>query len=274
MEHNHHNQGNFIDPKKFSSLGFFSNDESSTLIFKKTEKIVAAIYLVSGLIKDNEPIRIDLREKALTMLSSALSLNSIEQVDRSLLVQTLLAVSVESLSLLNIASCSGVISRMNHEIISREIDLLITIIRERITEDVTRAGYILSDAFFKVEQPGILNQPLNQQLSQKASISTHAPASSSPRAVSTPNSPGRTPNSALSGGQLKDTKQDTKEDIKNTRQEAILNLLRKGLPLTIKDFSAVIKDCSEKTIQRELIELLAKGLIKKEGERRWSKYSI
>jgi len=44
--------------------------------------------------------------------------------------------------------------------------------------------------------------------------------------------------------------------------------------LTIKDFSKVITDCSEKTIQRELLDMVEKGIIKKEGERRWSKYSL
>jgi hypothetical protein len=36
----------------------------------------------------------------------------------------------------------------------------------------------------------------------------------------------------------------------------------------------MIKDCSEKTIQRELIVLVSEKVVKKEGERRWSVYSI
>lgn len=265
MENNHPNQSNFLDPKRLSSLGFFSTDESCTLIFKKTEKIVAAIYLVSGVIKDSEPIRIDLREKALTMLSSALSLNSIEQVDKSLLVQTLLAVSVETLTLLNVASCAGIISKMNHGILLREIDLLITTIKERITEDVTRAGYVLSDAFFKADQSTLSSNQKNPTLAAAASSSV-----SSILGISSALKSSKTAiSSAMDAGQA-----DSQKDSKSTRQEAILALLRKGMPLTIKDFSAVIKDCSEKTIQRELIYLLDKGIIKKEGERRWSKYSI
>ena len=40
-----------------------------------------------------------------------------------------------------------------------------------------------------------------------------------------------------------------------------------------KDVSAVIKDYSSKTIQRELLNLIRQGLIRKEGERRWSVYT-
>ncbi len=61
---------------------------------------------------------------------------------------------------------------------------------------------------------------------------------------------------------------------KNKRQEIILSMLKGGMKLTIRDFAKNIKDCSEKTIQRELINLVASGTIKKEGERRWSKYFL
>ena len=61
---------------------------------------------------------------------------------------------------------------------------------------------------------------------------------------------------------------------KNSRQDIILSMLKSGVKLTIKDFAQNIKDCSEKTIQRELLSLVSKGVLKKEGERRWSKYFI
>ena len=42
----------------------------------------------------------------------------------------------------------------------------------------------------------------------------------------------------------------------------------------IKDVSPLIKGCSEKTIQRELLSMVKSGILKKEGEKRWSKYSL
>ncbi len=36
----------------------------------------------------------------------------------------------------------------------------------------------------------------------------------------------------------------------------------------------MIDDCGEKTIQRELVSMMKEGSIKKEGERRWSQYSL
>jgi len=56
------------------------------------------------------------------------------------------------------------------------------------------------------------------------------------------------------------------------RASIILGFVRKHAGSSIKDMSKIIKDCSEKTIQRELALLIAQGLIEKRGERRWSIY--
>ena len=56
------------------------------------------------------------------------------------------------------------------------------------------------------------------------------------------------------------------------RSSLILAFVRKHANSSIKDISSVVKDCSEKTIQRELSVLIEEGLIEKRGERRWSVY--
>ncbi len=58
------------------------------------------------------------------------------------------------------------------------------------------------------------------------------------------------------------------------RAEQILSFVRDNGGTGIKDIHSVISDCSEKTIQRELQSLIEKGLVKREGERRWSRYYI
>ncbi len=58
----------------------------------------------------------------------------------------------------------------------------------------------------------------------------------------------------------------------STRSEAILHFVLQSKGVSIKDICAVVPKCSEKTVQRELIVLISQGLIKREGERRWSVY--
>ncbi len=56
------------------------------------------------------------------------------------------------------------------------------------------------------------------------------------------------------------------------RSEKILQYVRQNERVSIKDIANTIRNCSEKTIQRELGVLIQKGLIEKLGERRWSVY--
>ena len=60
------------------------------------------------------------------------------------------------------------------------------------------------------------------------------------------------------------------------RQAAILEFVRSNKGVSIKDICNLagpsVRNCSEKTVQRELTELIRQGLIKKIGERRWSQY--
>ena len=56
------------------------------------------------------------------------------------------------------------------------------------------------------------------------------------------------------------------------RSERILEYIRQKKSASIKEIAATIKGCSEKTVQRELILLIQRGLVRRVGERRWSHY--
>ena len=58
------------------------------------------------------------------------------------------------------------------------------------------------------------------------------------------------------------------------RREAIMSVIKNKGSASIKDISTLIRDVSEKTIQRELSLLVEGGFILKKGERRWSTYSV
>ena len=58
------------------------------------------------------------------------------------------------------------------------------------------------------------------------------------------------------------------------RRERIIELLRESGPSSVTDLARNIQGCSEKTIQRELVAMVSLGLLKKTGERRWSRYSL
>jgi hypothetical protein len=60
----------------------------------------------------------------------------------------------------------------------------------------------------------------------------------------------------------------------SVRVQSILEILKAGGSLGIKDIAANLPEYSEKMIQRELLDLVSKGAVKKLGLKRWSRYSI
>ncbi len=72
---------------------------------------------------------------------------------------------------------------------------------------------------------------------------------------------------------IKDIKNVSDIHIKD-RREAVLSVIKDKGRVSIKDISTLIRGVSEKTIQRELLALITVGMVLKQGERRWSTYSL
>jgi hypothetical protein len=256
------NPDSFNNPLNWKSLGFFSAEDYLVFLFKKTEKITAALYLVSGLLKDDEPIKWELRDRGIDLLSSSFTASSAVPGDKGAVIQSIFTAALETLSLLNVAKISNLISDMNHKLLVREIDLVVGMLRDRLAQSAEKAGYVLSESFFKT--PDMFSSGF--RLDNRGGGS--AGQDGGKGHISNDQYPISNKNGTSIQGHV------SVQQKKSNRQETILNVLKTQSNLTIKDFAKVIKDCSEKTIQRELLDLVGKGLIKKEGERRWSRYSL
>lgn len=251
------NPPSFNNPLNWKSLGFFSVEDYLIYIFKKTEKITSALYLVSGLLKDDEPIKWELRDKGIDLLSSSFTASSSLPGDKNAVIQSLFTAALETLSLLNVARISNLVSKMNHDLLVREIDSIVAMLRDRLAESAENAGYVLSESFFKTPDLFSSGFRMGQRTADGRKLDAKSHDTQEKPVIV-----------GVSQGHI------GMQEKKSKRQEAILAVLRGHSDLTIKDFSKVIKDVSEKTIQRELLELVDKGIVKKEGERRWSRYSL
>ncbi len=247
----------FNDPLNWKSLGFFSAEDYLLYIFKKTEKITSAVYLVSGLLKDDEPLKWELRDKGMDLISSSFGAASSVPGDKNAVIQSLFTAALETLSLLNVAKISNLISDMNHKLLVKEIDQIVGMLRDKLAENAESAGYILSESFFKT--PDLYSSGFREQGIRAGHVGLRSGLSNIQKSYM---------NKDASLGHRVDSEK------KNHRQEMIINLMKGQASVSIKDLSKNINDCSEKTIQRELIDMLKKGVIKKEGDRRWSRYSL
>ncbi len=244
----------------------FTGDSYGLFVFKKTEKIVTAIYLLTGLMYDSEPMRNKLRDLATEMLSTALGMSERvwgEEIFQKTLISNICEMSV----LFDVALKARMISVMNHKIINEELikfnNFLITSSSNYSSAKIAFAPDLFDgDYNFIPEQRNnsLNNESFGLQTSPKDFYKGQIDIKDNNVLDKVSHE-----KSKVDGGNVKD---------KSKRQEIILSMLKSGSKLTIKDFVKNIKDCSEKTIQRELISLVSNGLIKKEGERRWSKYYL
>lgn len=207
----------------------------TTYLYKKTEKLVSALYLISNFLSDKEPIKWQLRESGIDLLSQNMSVSLINKI----------------LSLLQVAHVSGMVSEMNFNILKFEFESLIQAVEQAGKESLK--GHVLSEQFFTVSNQG-------ETLNREKGFSL------------IPNNSPKGHNTMSDRMSVKNT--ELKQKDKSNRQDIIIGLLKKGGELGIKDFTSAIKGCSEKTIQRELVVLVSKGQIKKAGEKRWSRYSL
>lgn len=244
---------------------------------KRIEKISQAIYLVSNHIKDNEPLKWELRKESIGFLSCIRSMNENEDgndLPPDLVVDALSTYARDLVSLLNLATVAGIISKNNGGILINEIQSLLATLQGLLSPEIPRPGSILSQDFFAMDPE--LQQHLNPGFSkgQLNFISDKVNGMFNEKIPFPKKELGTDPVAAQKAQEKAENKEDLVKDKKDSRQMRILTLLRANSHLSIKDFAAVIPDCSEKTIQRELLELVEKGVIKKEGERRWSTYSL
>jgi len=246
-----------VSNNNHNPIDYFSQDQSFVFVYKKTEKLATALYMVTNLFGDAEPMKWTLRTKVSQLLSFIIGFKDILQSREYEFSNEVKTKVLEIVSLLEIVSRSGLVSPMNFSILKTEfMNLSDTLSSFKKEAEQGATHFEIPHTFFDVSK-GYLNEKnnggdykrQNYQVKDTMSFTANSQTQVEP---------------ALEKDSFK----------KTNRQNIIVNLLKKRKELTIKDIAQVIRDCSEKTIQRELISLIEIGVLKKVGERRWSKYSL
>jgi len=242
-------------------------DNQVNIINKKIENIVSAVFLITNLVSNDEIIKTKIRQTALDCLSDSNKMTWLQDV--TLVVLQEIAGKVTHMSsLLDIAFWSGLISHMNVSILQKEIEKVKTQLMSVISRYKNK--YYINSSFFITEEDLISAHKSNLSKGQKGhhlnSLNKGQDKGHGIKDTSKVN------DNVLYNKTL--SRKVINEDYKKGRRDAILALLREKSNLTVKDFGSVIKEYSEKTIQRELQALVQEGIIRRQGERRWSTYSL
>lgn len=272
---------NHIKTQNIEEAGYktlFSGDPYLMSVQKKSQAISRAIYLITDFFDNREPIKAKMRNHACELIEHCLSLSTESSPERKSLLDNLIKTALLLISYSEIAMFSGIESQMNHSVLSTEIKGLISIVEDR--EKPARLGrhFVLDDAFFDKQND---NEPLPfiELNSTNAHIQGRSAQSTVVNQISNKTTyyGNQEKSPDLRSKHRNDAPHKATENTdlkKEQRRAGILSVIRTRLNPSIKDIADVIKDCSEKTIQRELLDMVSKGILKKEGERRWSRYSM
>jgi len=252
-------KGNIKDIRNTFKIGdSFVLSKTFRPIFKKTEKLTTAIYLLTDYLDERESFRWEIREKAICLLSYMGPALSSGNTTSDVLVYTNARNTIgEILVLLELAFRIGFISQMNYSILKEEYMSLHAMLANGISQRKSTHDTIFPDNFFAVEAPEINEKTPNTGLDNKRHNKGHEDKG----------------HKEVSFTDFKNQNTIRKQD-KNVRRESILSLIKTKGEVSIKDISSIITDCSEKTIQRELMSLMGLGAIVRRGERRWSTYVL
>jgi hypothetical protein len=204
---------------------------------KKTEKLASALYLLTSFFEEREPMKWRLRELAARLISHKESKNAV----------------LEIMGLLSVAKNAGLVSDTNFDIMYKQFSFIAPEPIEEMFKLETR------------EEPKVL-----------APIEPTPEKSEKPSLYVSSSVPAATPHAPVIKDRIQ--KDHIKDGVvamkKNSRQGIILGLLRKKKEIMIKDVVPLIDGVSEKTIQRELLAMVSSGILRKEGEKRWSRYTL
>jgi hypothetical protein len=264
-----------IEAFEYNSI--FKKDKNVFFIYQKIKKLASAIFVITNYFDDNEPIKWSIRDLSARLLRQSISLSK-NSSQVNFVAQTDAEESVlELISLLEVASFAGLVSSMNFSILQREIgDLLEKI--GAVIENNKQSGFSENSNFFKIDEPTDNPNIIGKERNFFNNNLSHDLLKDNNNVLY---------KGHLSEGDNRLGHQDSDTNLKaklhnfspvvvkkNKRQSSIINLLKRKKEVMIKDVSSIISDCSEKTIQRELLALVEGGILKKEGERRWTRYSL
>jgi hypothetical protein len=244
--------------------------------YTKTNKLITALYMVTDIIDQNEPLRTKLRTLGAEIISDVYALSTTPSLSNSIQVMSKIS---ETVSFLEIASTINLISQMNNNILKKEFIQLRKSIEESFqSKNVLDSGL---SGFFKEEISSNVTEQNNQFVGP---IENMSPKISARIGVQK----GSTLMKAISDrASLMSNKVSTPSNINNfdvlkkERRNEIVSIIKNtpnNAGATITDIKMRAKgplaSLGEKTLQRELISMVKDSLLYKTGEKRWSRYFI
>ena len=256
---------------------------SFKLSYSKTNKLIAALYMVTDIIDINESLRNKLRNLGAEIVSD---MHSVQQKHTGHMASVILSKTQETLSFLEIACAVGMISEMNRNILKKEFLELQDSLQSSEKVSGFYGGHSSVSDFMESNKTFTVLNPIMDTMSsigrvqptrigvQKGHTLMQALSDRMPNL-----SLGKSNINNIVGSKASNVHKDKFDSLKQDRRNEIISVIKtSGGSCTITDIKnsakGVLVSCGEKTLQRELLSMVSDGLLSKAGEKRWSRYSV
>lgn len=243
------------DPQKIDSLSRFIDNQSirtspfgdnriGERAYRRAERLVAALHLITNHISPEEPVRVMTRQRGLELLTEFLDLRDKMRASASPDFTAVQATIRNLISLIRMLTVAGSVSIQNGEIVIEALDELGNFLTTSVRSAFTESVRLSKDELLQVREPVRHRQvrDIKDGYVEKDVVSDSSFVRESGAAVS-------------------------------SRAQRILGVLSQGGEYGIRDIVSHVPEYSEKMIQRELAQLIVAGKAKRSGLKRWSKYS-
>jgi len=241
----------------------------SIYVSLKGKKLTQAVYLVTSIMPDSEPLKWRLRDISLDILSDVSLLQPTSMSDgglsdshqisplfKSTVLESAITKIEQIISWLDVSLAGNFESDINLSLLKQEYQSFSNLLREKVQN--ANLSKLMETTV--VELPVLGQAPLKPEnrLSDRAEIKNI----------------GQDNQEQVSYQKISHLPHKNRDVAKDSRRALIINFLKGKDWTSIKDISDAIGGCSAKTIQRELADLVHQGILKKKGDRRWSRYLL
>jgi|GEM_PF-586319 hypothetical protein len=254
----------------------FGDNVSAERAYRRVEKIVAAVHLLTNHISDTEHLRIEARRTATALLAQVLALRDELRSPTAAPVREVETTIRYLISLLRMLVVSGHVSSPNADIVSEALDDLGVFVQAAHRSVLSESVRLSRDEFVDVRMRVSPHVQMSDIEKVEEKTKEHTKEHNRVAATALGTAPIGSVQMSVSAS-IPDTapeEEDTPRVVADIRVASILEVLRAGGSWGIKDILAHLPEYSEKMIQRELAELVQKRVVDKQGAKRWSKYSL
>jgi len=221
------------------------SQNENMILEDRVQRAVAALYRVTDMFSDNEPMKWKLRNDAVELVDSIITISQEEQFFSENFRYPLL-IADRLISKIGIVSAGGYISKINFQVLEKEYADISDIIFNKMS-DIDKGQNILSDIYIRQNKRHI--KDTNDVKIEKGLV--------------------------LEKEKKESKKNQDEPSSTSERQKRITSVfVGKGWLHVTEVANLCGGGASTKTIQRDLGSLMQSGVVQSKGERRWRTYAL